>query len=734
MDPVVQVPTSPPAWFRLPPQLDGLRRLSYNLYWSWHPRVKYLYNRIDPASWTRHRNPIPVISGPVAWTPILEDSAFMAEYEDIIAEFDRYMTNGSDHWFQRRHGTDLDGPIAYFCAEYGFYESLGIYSGGLGVLAGDHIKTASDMALPLVGVGLLYRKGYFRQTIDADGHQEHAYPDYDVTRLALTRVLGPDGEPLLVTIELPGRDLTIAVWCAQVGRVPVLLLDTDIPENDPSDRPITHILYVRGREMRLHQELVLGVGGVRAIRALGIAPQVWHLNEGHSAFLQAERARELVAAGSALDDAWATVRRDSVFTIHTPVSAGNERFDIDLVRRVAGPLLDGDARPSTGGVPVDAVLELGRGVDDDPGQFDMTAFSLRLTSGANAVSQLHGRTANATWAPVTGEPGIIAVTNGVHVPSWIGTSIRDTLERYLDADFDDLDDQTEARRFWERIERVPAADLWEAHRRQKRELGMFARGRLRNQLARHGEAPSVLDEVEHSLDPDALTIGFARRFATYKRASMIFSDTERLARLLWDEQRPVQIVFAGKAHPADRPGQKVIQDIFARSRSDELRGRVFIVEDYDMRIARFLVQGVDIWLNNPRRPLEASGTSGMKAALNGVVNVSVLDGWWDEGWTGDNGWAIGGRETNPDEGAQDWADAMDLYRLLETEIVPRYYERDRDGFPRAWVELMRRSIATTIWRFSTTRMLHEYAERLYLPAAGVEVPDYGPVRIVTEAG
>jgi starch phosphorylase len=734
MDPVVKVPTSPPAWFRLPPQLEGLRRLSYNLYWSWHPRVKFLWNRIDAPSWTRHRNPIPVISGPVAWTQILDDPAFMAEYEDIIAEFDRYMANGSDHWFHRRHGTKLDGPIAYFCAEYGFYESLGIYSGGLGVLAGDHMKTASDMALPLVGVGLLYRKGYFRQTIDADGHQEHAYPDYDVTRLPLTRVLGPDGEPLLVSIELPGRELTIAVWCAQVGRVPVLLLDTDIPDNDPSDRPITHMLYVRGREMRLHQELVLGVGGVRAIRALGIAPQVWHLNEGHSAFLQAERARELVAGGSTLDDAWAKVRRDSVFTIHTPVSAGNERFDVDLVRRVAGPLLDGDGRPATGGVPVERVLELGRGVDGDPGQFDMTAFSLRLTNGANAVSQLHARTANSTWVPVTGEHGILGITNGVHVPSWIGTSIRDVLERYLDADFDDLDDQTGARRFWERIERVPLNELWEAHRRQKRELAMFARGRLRNQFARHGEAPSVLEELEHSLDPEALTIGFARRFATYKRASMIFSDIDRLARLVWDEQRPVQIVFAGKAHPADRPGQKVIQDIFARSRSDRLRGRVFIVEDYDMRIARFLVQGVDIWLNNPRRPLEASGTSGMKAALNGVVNVSVLDGWWDEGWTGDNGWAIGGRETNPDEGAQDWADAMDLYRLLETEIVPRYYERERDGFPRAWLELMRRSIATTIWRFSTTRMLHEYAELLYLPAAGVEIPDTRAARIVTEAG
>ncbi|MFL5681244.1 MAG: alpha-glucan family phosphorylase [Chloroflexota bacterium] len=721
MDPAVRVPSIPGASFRLPPQLEGLRRLAYNLYWSWHPRAKILFSRIDAAAWTRYRNPIAVLMNPPNWGPLLDDPAFMAEYEDVVAEFDRYIANGADHWFRRRHGDQLKGPIAYFCAEYGFYESLGIYSGGLGVLAGDHTKTASDMALPFIGVGLLYRKGYFRQTIDADGHQEHAYPDYDLSRLPLSRVQGEDGEPLQVTVELPGRQLTVAVWCAQVGRVPVLLLDTDVPDNDDADRPITHILYVRGREMRLHQELVLGVGGVRAIRALGIAPTAWHLNEGHSAFLLAERARELVAHGTPLEAAWDQIRANSVFTIHTPVSAGNERFEADLVRRVAGPLLDGDDRPNTGGVPTERILELGLGVDDDRNQFDMTAFSLRLTNGANAVSQLHAETANATWDPILGGRQILGITNGVHIPTWIGTPMRDLVERFLDADLDDLDNTTGARRFWERIERLPGADLWEAHERQKRELALFARGRLRSQFARHGEAPSVLEQVEEALDPAALTIGFARRFATYKRAAMIFSDIDRLARLLWDQNRPVQIVFAGKAHPADRPGQQVIEEIFARSRSEKLRGRVFILEDYDMRIARFLVQGVDIWLNNPRRPLEASGTSGMKAAVNGVVNVSVLDGWWDEGWTQDNGWAIGGRETNPDEGAQDWADAMDLYRLLESEIVPCYFERDKAGLPKGWLDMMRRSMATTMWRFSTTRMLQEYVESLYLPAAGIAV-------------
>jgi starch phosphorylase len=694
-----------------------LRALAYNLYWAWHPRTRIIWSRIDRKSWTRHRNPIPVLAGPVNWNPLLDDTNFMADVREVLREFDRYMSNGADRWFTRHHADALPGPVAYFCAEYGLYESLGIYSGGLGVLAGAPMKTTSDMALPFVGVGLLYRRGYFHQTIDADGHQEHAYPDYDLSRLPVSRVMGRDGDPLLVSLALPGRDLHIAVWSVQVGRTPVLLLDTDIPENADGDRPITHILYVRGREMRLHQELVLGVGGVRALRALDIEPAVWHLNEGHSAFLLAERAREHVAAGSTLDEAWDLVRTNSVFTIHTPVSAGNERFASDLVRAVAGPLLDGDKRPQTGGVPIDAVLEMGLGPEGDRSEFDMTGFSLRLTRDANAVSKLHAETADATWHGISPHR-IRAITNGIHVPSWAGNAMGETLERVLHADLDDLDAESEVGPFWQRLDRIPTEDLWETHQREKLELAIFARRRLRNQFARHGESPGVLDAIEAALDPEILTVGFARRFATYKRASLIFSDLDRLARILWNEDRPVQIVFAGKAHPADRPGQRVIQDIFTRSRSEPLRGRVFILEDYDIRIARYLVAGVDVWLNNPRRPLEASGTSGMKAGTNGGVNVSVLDGWWDEGWTGDNGWAIGGRETNPDEGAQDWADAQDLYRILEEEIVPRYYDRDARGLPTAWVDTMRRSMASTLWNFSTTRMLHDYVEKMYLPAAG----------------
>ena len=723
---LVSIPSIPAATFPLPPRFEGLRRLAYNLHWAWNPRTRNLWSLVDRTAWNRYRNPIPVISGPTDWSRLLEDEKFLAEYQDVLADFDRYMADGSGHWFQRRYGDKLDGPIAYFCAEYGIHESLGIYSGGLGVLAGDHMKSASDMALPFVGVGLLYRKGYFRQTIDADGHQEHAYPDYDLSRLPLSRVQDPEGLPLNVHLQLPGRRLSIAVWLAQVGRVPVLLLDTDVVDNADEDRPITHILYVRGREMRLYQELVLGIGGVRTLRALGLAPAVWHLNEGHSAFLLAERAREDVAEGRTLDDAWADVKRNSVFTIHTPVSAGNERFDADLVRRVAGPLLD------AGGVPVEKVLDLGLGTDGDRGQFDMTAFSLRLTNGANAVSKLHAHTANATWSSV--EDDIVPVTNGVHGPTWVGQPVVELLGRHLGADLDELDAGSRQDRFWERLSKIPGDELWEAHLRQKRELAIFVHGRLRSQLARHGEAPGVLAEVETVIDPGVLTIGFARRFATYKRAGLLFTDMDRLARMLWHPDRPVQVIFAGKAHPADRPGQRVIQEIFQHSRSPKLRGRVFILEDYDMRVGRFLVQGVDTWLNNPRRPLEASGTSGMKAAQNGVPNISVLDGWWDEGYEGDNGWAIGGREQNPDEAAQDWSDAEDLYRLLEQELLPAYYDRDKHGVPRRWVEVMRQAMATSLWDFSTTRMLQEYTERLYLPAAGVAVAAAPTEPVVTEAG
>jgi starch phosphorylase len=530
--------------------------------------------------------------------------------------------------------------------------------------------------------------------------------------LPLRRARGPSGSALQVSVDFNDRQVHAAVWVAQVGRVPVLLLDTDLPANAGPDRPITHILYVRGREMRLCQELILGIGGVRALDALGIEPSVWHLNEGHSAFLLLERARQLLdrETGLAAEEALRQVGRNAVFTIHTPVPAGNETFDRGLLVKNLAPWLDAT------GMPADELLELGRGRTDDPNApFDMTAFVLRHASGANAVSRLHAETATATWAEVAGHP-ITAITNGVHVATWLGRPIRRLYERalgtFLAADHASPDGL-------HGVAAIADDDLWAGHMQQKRELTDFIASRLARQFARHGESPDQLREVEHALNPKAMTIGFARRFATYKRADLLFRDEDRLARLLSHAERPVQIVMAGKAHPADRPGQRVIQRIFELSRSDRLRNRVFIVEDYDIRIARFLVAGVDIWLNNPRRPLEASGTSGMKAAMNAVPSVSILDGWWDEGYNGHNGWAIGQREPTGDEEAQDAADAESLYRLLEDEIVPRFFDRDDEDVPHAWLETMRAAVVASIWQFSTARMLIEYVDELYRPAVRV---------------
>ena len=704
------IPTLAPQDLRLPQKLEGLERLAYNLYWSWHPEVRELFARIDRQMWTRFRSPVAVLRASRDWSSLLDDPDFMVFYDDVLERFDTYIEGGSELWFARRHGQELDGPVAYFCAEYGLHETLPIYSGGLGVLAGDHCKTASDLAIPFVGVGLFYRRGYFRQAIDADGHQEHDYLNLDPDGLPLRRVADPaTGKPLTVAVELPGRTVHAAVWLAQVGRVPLLLLDTDIASNAAHDRPISHLLYVRGRAMRLHQELMLGVGGVRALRALDIEPSAWHLNEGHSAFMLVEQAGELVAEGRSLDEALEQIRARSVFTIHTPVPAGNERFAADLIRTVAGPTLEGS------GVDVGRLLEMGRGIDGDESQFDMTAFVLRNTSAANGVSQLHSHTANDTWSPLIDHP-IAGITNGVHAPTWIGRWMR-AVVKGVGGDLDVIESDAFEGRFWERLDDVGDADLWDAHIRQKRALQQYARVRLRRQLARHGEAPGVLAELEDILDPEVLTIGFARRMATYKRAALLFSDIERLMRLITSTDRPVQFIFAGKAHPADRPGQGVIQTIFEHSRSDVLRGRIYILEDYDMRVGRYLVQGVDVWLNTPRRPLEASGTSGIKAAMNGVPNLSILDGWWDEGYEDDNGWAIGGRELNDDHAGQDWADAQALYGLLENEIVPAWYERDAAGNPVRWLAHMRRAMATSLWNFSTSRMLEEYVERMYLPAA-----------------
>jgi starch phosphorylase len=701
----MQIRTLPIADIELPPGMERLRDLAYDLWWSWSPQANRLFAWIDPEHWRRYHNPVQLLINvePHHWERLLGDPEFRRAYENVIQALDEYRSRS--RWFAQQ-GPGLPGPIAYFSMEFGIHECLGVYSGGLGILSGDHCKAASDLGLPLIGVGLLYRSGYFRQTVDADGYQQHIYPDYDFHRLPILPVQAPGGGVLTVPIDLTDRVVQAAVWKAQVGLVPVLMLDTDIPLNDPADRPITGILYVRGREMRLCQEVVLGVGGVRALRALGISPSVWHMNEGHVALLGLERAREMVERGDSLDESLKAVARNAVFTTHTPVPAGNETFDRDLVRRYTDFLVRDMACD-----PED-LLSLGA----DNSTFNLTVLAIRLSSGVNGVSQLHGQVSSAMWRhlwPGAPESPVSAVTNGVHTESWVGPEMRALYAHHLDPSWESHLLEPE---FWTRMKAVPDADLWAAHRAQKERLVRFVRERVRLQSARHGLPPADLRRVEGLLDPHALTIGFARRFATYKRAVLVLSDLDRLRALLSDPARPVQMLFAGKAHPADRDGQEVIRRLFLLTQGD-LRGRLVFIEDYDIEIGRMLVQGCDVWLNTPRRPHEASGTSGQKSPINGGVNVSILDGWWVEGYQGTNGWSIGDGRIEADTESQDRLDAASLYQVLEEMVVPSFYERDGEGLPRRWLETMKSSIETVVPRFSAHRMVRDYTLQHYLPAA-----------------
>jgi starch phosphorylase len=701
----IRIPTLQVADIELPPEMERLRDVAYDLWWSWSPLATRVFTWIDPDHWRRYHNPVQLLINvePQHWQRLLADAEFRRAYEAMIEALDEYRSR--PRWFQQQ-GHALPGPVAYFSMEFGVHESLGVYSGGLGVLAGDHCKAASDLGVPLVGVGLLYRSGYFRQTVDFEGFQQHIYPDYDFARLPVLPVEAPTGGVLTVPIDLPGRVVQAAVWKAQVGRVPVLMLDTDIPLNDPADRPITGILYVRGREMRLTQEMVLGVGGVRALRALGLGPSVWHMNEGHVAFLGIERARERTRRGDGLGEALHDVARNAVFTTHTPVPAGNETFDRNLVRRYLGPWCQ------QVGCDPEAALTLGT----ENGTFNLTALAIRLSSSVNGVSQLHGEVSSAMWRhlwPDQPAAPVGAITNGVHTQSWIGPEMRSLYARHLGEDWEDhLMDAG----FWTRVHEVSDSEMWASHRSQKERLIRFVRERVRIQAARDGSSPDELRTIEGLLDPRALTIGFARRFATYKRAVLVLSDLERVRRLLTDPQRPVQMIFAGKAHPADREGQDFIRRLVVLAQG-EFRGKVVFLEDYDMEVARMMVQGCDVWLNNPRRPQEASGTSGQKSPINGGINASVLDGWWVEGHRGDNGWAIGQEIAGAAVEQQDAADAESLYRLLEEEIVPLFFDKDADGMRSRWIRTMKNSIESVVPQFSAHRMVRDYAERVYLPAA-----------------
>ena len=723
----LQIPTLQIADIDLPQEVERLRDLAYDLWWSFNPKASRLFAWIDPEHWRRYHNPVELLINvdPHKWVGLLKDNEFLDAYKHAMEALD---ASRSARRFMDDQPDVIPGPVAYFSMEFGLHESLGMYSGGLGVLAGDHCKAASDLGLPLFGVGLLYRSGYFRQTVDVDGFQQHIYPDYDFARLPVRPVQAPGGGPLTVPVDLPGRVVHALVWVARVGGVHVFFLDTDIPLNDPSDRAITGLLYVRGREMRLAQEIVLGVGGVRAIRALGIQPAVWHMNEGHVAMLTLERVRERVMRGEDFHDACASVRRNTVFTTHTPVPAGNEVFSVDLVTQHLEPW----SRDT--GVPADKVLALGT----HEGMFNLTALSIRLAASTNGVSELHGRVSSEMWKhlwPKETESPVFAITNGVHTETWLGPEMRAYLSKELDPDWGSLLLDPTA---WGKLRTAGDADLVAARRAQKERLIRYVRERVRKQSAREGSGPSDLRRLETLLDPAALTIGFARRFATYKRAVLLLQDMARAKALLLDPERPVQLIFAGKAHPADRAGQEYIRQLTVLSRS-ELAGRIVFLEDYDIDMARMLVQGVDVWLNTPRKPLEASGTSGQKAAINGALNLSIADGWWAEGFDGENGFLIDGGEAtlaapgqgeSPDnpalaatmarmnlEETQDQLDAQALYRELETRVIPFFFGTKIPGASPEWTRMMKASIATIAPRFSARRMAHDYAMRVYAPAA-----------------
>ena len=712
-----QIPTLQVSEVVVPREFERLYDIAFNLWWTWDQEARQLFSAIDLVKWSHYRNPVQLLINvdPRHWYPLFDDDNFQTRYHELVRAFDDYMHAPNGTYFAREFPDYKGGPIAYFSMEYGLHQSLALYSGGLGVLSGDHCKSASDLGLPFVAIGLLYRRGYFMQTIDADGRQQHYYPEYDFTRLPLRPVATITGREVIVSVPLPGRDVKVKLWLAQVGRVPLILLDTDLRDNDPADRPITDQLYVRGREMRIVQEIVLGVGGVKALQALGIEPSAWHLNEGHSAFLQLERWRHLARKHGGerptVEEALATLKRHSVFTTHTPVPAGNEQFDPALVRKYFTAWAD-EVK-----VPIESLVDLGKANDSDT-SFNLTALAVRTSSWINGVSELNAEVAGRMWKhlfpPEAGEHPIHAVTNGVHARTWIGPEVQTMLRRHLGEDWEDLLLQPER---WDKIHQIPDKEFWDVHSAQKDRLGRFLRARLRDQLARHGASPDELRAIGGVFDPRALTIGFARRFATYKRASLIFSNIHRLQALLANEERPVQMIFAGKAHPADRPGQDLIQHIFELSRSETFRGRVIILENYDMRMGRMLVQGVDVWLNTPRRPLEASGTSGQKVAMNGSLNFSISDGWWPEGFNGENGWIIGQAVDYTDEKRQDQDDVESLYKTLENEIVPLFYQLDESGLPSGWIRRMKSAMATLTPRFSASRMVADYVGKAYMPAA-----------------
>ncbi len=698
----------------LPPGLEPLREMSFNLWWTWEPTARRLFRHLDPDLWNRtNHNPVRMLqmSRQARLEELAQDKTFLRELKEVYDAFKKYLAR-TDTYGKTGAGAAIQKPIAYFSAEFGFHESIPNYSGGLGILAGDHCKSASDLDLNFVAIGLLYRHGYFKQQIDKEGGQQAVSLNQNFHHLPIREVQN-DGQTLVISVRILDRDVFAKVWRLQVGRITLYLLDTDTPQNTAEDRLITAELYGGDLEMRMHQEIVLGIGGVKALRALGIEAEVYHMNEGHSAFLALERIR-LNVVEKKLDfySALQLVASANIFTTHTPVPAGNDSFSREMMRKYFGNFA------KELGLPFDELFSFGQTRIDRNDPFSMTILALRMSRHSNGVSKLHGHVSRLLWKDVwSGVPEhevpITSVTNGIHTKTWMAPEFSALYRKYLGDWEENLTEQD----FWRRVIDIPDAQLWDTHQKLKLRLVEFVRERVRASRERVGESPEAIRNVNRILDPEILTIGFARRFATYKRGALLFSDKERLKRILNDTTRPVQFIFAGKAHPRDDAGKALIQEVYQFSREAGLENRIVFVEDYDSYIARRLVQGVDLWLNNPLRPLEASGTSGMKLAPNGGLNLSVLDGWWAEGYNGNNGWAIGAEIADGSVEFQSEVDASSLYQLLENQIIPLYYAKPDGKLPLAWLQLMREAIRSVTPVFNTHRMVKEYTERLYVPAA-----------------
>jgi glycogen phosphorylase len=703
----------------LPERIEGLADVATNVSWSWKRDARRVFQMLDDSLWhlTRH-NPIAMLRrvDPGRLSECARDPRFLELYDTMMAEYRREQ-EWDGTWFAKEFADhSRERPVAYFCAEFGLHNSVPIYSGGLGVLAGDHCKAASDLAVPLIGVGLFYTKGYFDQKLRLDGWQEDSDEQFDVVNAPLERVHGPSREPFLARLQTNGRDVHIGAWRMLVGRVPVYLLDTNLEQNHEEDRDLTAKLYIGGPEVRLKQEWILGVGGVRVLRALGVDPAAWHANEGHAAFMMVERVRELTTKGIPFDDATHEVRARSVFTTHTPVPAGHDTFTFEDLARCSGDIW------TELGVSKETFFEIGTHPTEEPGRFHMTVAALRLSKHVNAVSRRHGDVSRQIWASLWPDRDATSVpighiTNGVHAQTWMAREIADLLDQQLGADWTER--MTDVA-LWESVRDMDDATLWRTHVKLKVALMNFIREEARRRWVRYWKEATHVVGAGTLLNPDVLTIGFARRFATYKRADLIFRDIDRLRSLLVNSARPVQIIFAGKAHPADTPGKEVLRAVYGFTRDAKLEGRVAFIEDYELHLAHRLVQGVDLWLNLPRVPMEASGTSGMKAGLNGVPQLSTLDGWWHEAYEGLNGWAIPPASTRatPDE----W-DAERLYRLLEDQVVPAFYTRDDQGIPREWVQKMKHALRVSGQQFTARRMVMNYVRQSYAPAM---VGDGGP--------